>query len=213
LDAALKKENVTADELKDQIRRQLAIREYVNKEFSSKTEISDDELKEYYEKNPLFFKQPEMVKASHILIKLDPKANEVQKKEAMEKIEDIKKQVDEGKDFSELAETYSEGPSKTTGGDLGFFPRGKMVKPFEDAAFSLKPGEVSPIVETRFGYHIIKVFEVQEEGVLSLDEAEPKIRKALTLEKTRVMVEKKLEELKKQAEIEKFPNVTTNKNS
>ena len=108
-------------------------------------------------------KKPEQVKASHILVKVDAGADEAKKAEARKKIQEIQQKVKAGGDFEALATENSDCPSKAKGGDLGFFERGQMVKPFEEAAFALKPGEVSGIVETQFGYHIIKVQEKKDE--------------------------------------------------
>ncbi len=203
-EAVLKRENVTEGELKLEIRSNLAIQKYMEDEVKSKIEVSKEEVGEFYEKNPLLFKHPEMVKASHILIKTGEKEDDAKKAEARKKIEEVEKQVKEGKDFAELAKTYSECPSKENGGDLGFFRRGQMVKPFEDVAFSLKPGEVSSIVETQFGYHLIKVSEAKPEGTYPLEEVEPKIKEDLSNRKIQEMVAKKLDELKANAKIEKF---------
>jgi peptidyl-prolyl cis-trans isomerase C len=109
---------------------------------------------------------PEQVHARHILVKVDPKADATQKAAARKKIEDIQKQLKNGEDFSELAKKASDCPSNAKGGDVGYFGRGQMVKPFEDAAFSLKPGEVSGIVETEFGLHLIKVMDKKPEKIM-----------------------------------------------
>ena len=100
---------------------------------------------------------PSSVRASHILIQVYPDDSQKEKKLAREKIENILMQAKAGENFAELARKYSEGPSSINEGDLGFFSRDMMVKPFEDAAFSLMKGEISDVVETQFGYHIIKV--------------------------------------------------------
>ncbi|MCU0615121.1 MAG: peptidylprolyl isomerase [Desulfobacterales bacterium] len=147
-----------------------------------------------------------MVKASHILIKLDPQADEAQKIEARKKIEDIAKKLSAGEDFAELAKNYSECPSSANGGDLGSFRRGQMVQAFEDAAFSMNPGETSPVVETHFGFHIIKVSEKQPEGTFPLEEVKPQIQQVLTREKVQKLLEKDIENLKSKADIETFPS-------
>ena len=102
---------------------------------------------------------PGNIRASHILISyagVERTSATRTKEEAEQLIKDIKAKIDGGERFEELAKTYSDCPSAEKEGDLGFFKKGQMVKPFEDAAFALKPGEVSDIVETKFGYHIIK---------------------------------------------------------
>lgn len=108
----------------------------------------------------------EQVKASHILLKTQPDFTEEDKEELKAKLTDLGKQIEEGKPFDELAREHSGCPSSSRGGDLGFFARGQMVPPFEEAAFSMKKGEVSDIVETQFGYHLIKVTDRKEEQPL-----------------------------------------------
>jgi peptidyl-prolyl cis-trans isomerase C len=158
---ALEKTNMTESKIKSDISRDMAIQQLIDKEVDQKVKITDEESKTFYDTNPQFFQQPERVKASHILIKVDEGVSEAKKAEARKKIKDIQKKVQKGEDFATLAKTYSEGPSAPKGGDLDFFGRGQMVKPFEDVAFSLEPNETSDIVETRFGYHLIKVVDKQ----------------------------------------------------
>ncbi len=99
---------------------------------------------------------------------------------------------------------HSEGPSGAKGGDLGYFKRSQMVKPFEDAAFDLKPGEISNIVETRFGYHLIKVYDKKSEGIIEYKEAKEKINKYLSQEKSKEKISKYIAKLREKAEIKKF---------
>ncbi len=124
-------------------------------------QVSDDELKARYEKEKDAYRTPEQRHARHILIKVDQQADEqtvAAKKKEARKILALAKA---GKDFSALAKKYSEGPTGKNGGDLGFFPRGRMVKPFDDAVFSLHPGEISGLVRSPFGFHIIKLEEIR----------------------------------------------------
>ncbi len=153
--------------------------------YRSGVKITDEEIKEYYEADREEFKKPKTVEARHILIKIDPDAASevVEKKRA--KIFDIMKMVEEGKNFAELAKEYSECPSKNKGGHLGTFKKEAMVKPFADKAFSMKAGEISEPVRTRFGWHIIKVEKVNEESITPLNEAVSEIRKKLTDERAK----------------------------
>ncbi len=203
-DSVLKRENVTMDDLKSEIRHGLAIQSYVEDNFVSKADVSDSEIQKYYESNPELFKHPEMVKASHILISLNNGADEDQKAEARKKIDALAKRIKEGEDFSELAKSHSDCPSSSNGGDLGFFKKGQMVKPFEEAAFTMKPGEISPVVETRFGYHLIKVEEKKSEGTYPLEQVKPQIQQMLTREKVQKLLEQNIEDLKANAQIRTF---------
>jgi peptidyl-prolyl cis-trans isomerase C len=110
----------------------------------------------------------------------------------------------DGGDFAALAKEYSEGPSNTRGGDLGFFRRGQMVKPFEDAAFAMEPNQVSDIIETRFGYHLIKVYEKKPESVLAYAEVKDKLTQHLKQQKIDKEAVQYINQLKKDAKIEKF---------
>jgi len=148
--------------------------------YQSKVELSDEEVREYYDDNPEMFKQPKTVEARHILIKVDQDADPETVNKTKERALKIMKLAREGKDFAELAKKYSEGPTRDKGGYLGTFKKEAMVKPFADVAFSLKAGEISEPVRTRFGWHIIKVEKVNEASVTSFDDAEKDIQKKLT---------------------------------
>ncbi len=134
--------------------------------------ISAEDINTYYEENKETFAKPEQVEASHILVEDEATAK------------DIKKQLDEGKDFGELAAQYSIDTSNAqNGGDLGYFGRGRMVEEFETAAFSMKIGEVSDPVKTEFGYHIINVTNKQEAQQPSLEDSRAEIEEALKNQK------------------------------
>lgn len=200
----LKSLGMTESDVQAQIKRGMAIQELINTEVAEKVKISDEECKQYYDTHPELFKQPEQVRASHILIKVDENATEAQKKEAREKIKAVQEKVKKGEDFAELAKTYSEGPSAPGGGNLGYFRRGQMVKPFEDAAFKLKPGETSDIVETRFGYHLIKVVDKQPEKTFAYAEIKDRLNEHLKKQKVETEVDVYIDNLRKSAKIEKF---------
>lgn len=195
---------LTEEDLKFQIKRALTIRELVEGKITQKIKISDKESRDYYDTHPQAFKQAEEVKASHILIKVDADADSSKKAEARKKIEQIQTRLQNGDDFSTLAKEHSEGPSSGKGGDLGYFKRGEMVKPFEDAAFALKPDEVSNIVETPFGYHLIKVYDKKPEGIIEYKEAEEKINQYLKQEKSKEEIKAYIENLREGAEIKRF---------
>jgi peptidyl-prolyl cis-trans isomerase C len=200
----IKENNFTEADFIDELKHIIAIRELIDKEVTEKVKISDDESKQYYDTHPEFFKQPEQVNASHILIKVNENASEAQKAEARKKIQEVQQKLQKGEDFETLAKTYSEGPSAPKGGNLGYFRRGQMVKPFEDAAFKLKPGETSDIVETRFGYHLIKVVDKQPEKTLAYAEIKDRLNELLKKQKLETEVDLYIENLRKDAKIEKF---------
>lgn len=201
----LTKMNLTEADLTAQIRRAVVIEQFVDKEIVQKISVSEEEMKAFYDSNPTFFKQPEQVKASHILIKVDANADPAQKAEARKKIEGIQQKLKEGADFAELAKEFSECPSAPKGGDLGYFRRGQMVKPFEEAAFALNPGETSDIVETNFGFHIIKVVDKKPEMATPYDGVrKDRIEQRLKQERIQKELGDYVEKLKQNAKIEKY---------
>ena len=201
---ALSKMNLSEDEVILQIKRGLSIKELIDQQITSKIVITDEESKAYYDQNPQMFKQPEQIKASHILIKVDAKADDAKKVEARKKIEAVQQKLKDGGDFAALAKEYSEGPSSTKGGDLGYFRRGQMVKPFEEAALAMKPNEVSDVVETRFGYHLIKVYDIKPEQTLAYADVKDKIIQRMKQEKVEKEAVQYVDKLKKDAKLEKF---------
>jgi peptidyl-prolyl cis-trans isomerase C len=166
--------------------------------------ISDEESKTYYDTHPQSFVQPEQVRASHILIKVDADATEAQKTEARKKITAIQQKLKKGEDFASLAENYSEDTTSKKGGDLGYFGRGQMVEPFEEAAFSLKPNEISDIVETQYGYHLIKVVDKKPEAKLTYAEVKDRLDQYLKQQKLQSAEKLYIDNLRKNAAVEKF---------
>ena len=152
---------------------------FESKTWASQTEVADDEIQAYYDEHPDEFQNAKTVEARHILIEVGQDAGTEAVAEAKKRIEDVLQKARAGEDFAELAKQYSEGPSKDKGGYLGTFKRDAMVKPFADKAFSMKPGEISDPVQTRFGWHLIKVEKVNEAASTPLAGAKDDIRKKL----------------------------------
>jgi peptidyl-prolyl cis-trans isomerase C len=195
---------ISEAEVKSQIERGMLIQELIDKEVAEKVVIPEKDVKDYYDSHPDSFKQPEQVRASHILMKVDPKVDAQQKAAARKKLEELRQRLLKGEDFVALAREYSEGPSSVKGGDLGYFGRGQMVKPFEDAAFALEIGELSDVVETRFGYHLIKVTGKKPETVIAYADIKERLQKYLKDEKVQQEVNAYVEDLKTKAKVERF---------
>ena len=193
------------EQIKTRIRSGLGYQKLMDAEFADKTDFNDASAKEYYDENTKEFTQPEQVRASHILMgtrQTDPNADPNQIKVAAKaKADELLKQIKQGADFAELAKANSDCPSAKDGGDLEFFARGQMVKPFEDAAFAMKPGQISDVVETPFGFHIIKVTDRKEAGTVSFEEAKEKILEKLKAEKQQDLIMEFIESLKAKATI------------
>lgn len=196
--------NFSEDYLASRIKRDLAIRQFLDKQFAEKVTISDKETKGYYDSHPDAFSKPAQVKASHILVSVNSRADEASKAVARKKIEEIQQKLKNGEDFATLAKEFSQCPSNASGGDLDYFERGQMVKPFEDAAFALAPGETSSIVETKFGYHIIKCIDKKSGTSIAYEEIKRKLQEHLKQKKVQEQVVAYVEELKKKAKVERF---------
>lgn len=145
---------------------------FLKREVADKISVSDAEARIYYQLHKDDYKTPESVRVRHILVKADKGSNEDTLKATREKAESVLKRIRAGEDFATVAAEVSDDTgSKGKGGDLGFFTKGKMVPEFETAAFGLKPGEVSALVETKYGFHILKCEEIKTAGVMPFEEA------------------------------------------
>lgn len=178
---------IVVNNMKKSMLQQYALRKLLNN-----VTVSDEEIKEYYENNRSKYKTKETVRASHILVDSEEKANEV-----LEEITD-------GMSFEEAAKKYSSCPSKDSGGDLGQFGRGQMVPEFESAVFSMEKGEISEPVKTQFGYHIIKLTDHIPARNSELDDVKEEVRKNYFLQKQQEVYVNKGEELKQKYKIQVF---------
>ncbi|MCM2359593.1 MAG: peptidylprolyl isomerase [Geobacteraceae bacterium] len=202
-EAALKANGLTEKDLVEQFRKGVVINSLLEKEILSKITIPEADVKKFYDENQDKFKRPESYHASHILIGVDPQAKPEEKQKAKEKAEAVRKKILAGEDFAALAKAESSCPSKEKGGDLGTFGKGEMVPQFEKAAAALKPGEISEVVETQFGYHVIKLAEKKDAGLVTLDESKEKIQNYLKQNKYQQAFIDYLDALKKTATIDK----------
>ncbi len=153
--------------------------------FESKVEPSDEELQVYYDEQRSSYEVPDQVRARHILLRVAPEVGEEEKTAVRQRAVEIRKRALEGEDFAELARENSEDSTAATGGDLGFFGRGVMTGPFEEASFALDPGQISDLVETQFGVHIIKLEEKTEARTKPLDEVRDEVRGAVQKRESR----------------------------
>jgi parvulin-like peptidyl-prolyl isomerase len=189
---ALKQNNITEEQLREDIRENLPVQE-VQERVAGEAEPSDEEIQNYYEKNKeAQFTTPEQRCVRHILFNKDQK----------EKAEDVKQQLENGGDFAKLAKENSQDPgSAAQGGDLGCLGKGETVPEFEQAAFGAERGEIVGPVQTEFGYHILQVTDVKSEQTRSLQEVESQIRAQLASEKQSEAFTKWIEEQKKMRDV------------
>jgi peptidyl-prolyl cis-trans isomerase C len=178
------------DRVKD-IKEQLIIEALLKKKITADTQLSEDDLKKYYEEHKEDFKKDREINTRHILLKTEEEAKQVQAK------------LQKGEDFTELAKKYSIDPNvKQSGGEIGFQPKGSLIPEFESAAYKLnKVGQVSGIVKTQFGYHIIRLEGVKPPSYVPLEEVKDFIKQKNAQEKQKEVLEKYIEELKKNAKI------------
>lgn len=201
----LKKMGIKPETMRDSMKQALVIEALLKT--TGYAPMTDDEIKVFYDDNQGKFRQPETVRARHILIKV-PRQNPSEKDwtTAEAKIKSIRKDiVDNKKDFAEVAKVESEGPSKTKGGDLGFFAKQQMVPPFAEAAFSMKDGGLSAPVKTSFGWHIIKRESSKPSSVLPFDEIKGLLRSQLSQQKFQGAIKSYLATLREEAKIEYKP--------
>ncbi|MBN2857228.1 MAG: peptidylprolyl isomerase [Candidatus Delongbacteria bacterium] len=189
---ALSKTGDSIETLKERILKNLKLRNFVQKKFFEETTVSDDDAQKYYDEFPDRFNKPEEVRASHILF------SEADKDKALE----VHEKITEGQEnFEEHAKTHSVCPSGRDGGDLGFFDRGKMVPEFERAAFATPVGEISDLVQSQFGYHIIKVTDKKEGGKYGFDDIKDSLKQSMANSIVNNKIRKYAEKLREKAEI------------
>ena len=198
---ALAKETLNLSSLRELIRFRLTQRRVADA-VTANVKIADDEVRAAFDKDRTTYDKPAQIKVSHILLRVTDKNQEpvaqAKAKIALAKLAD-------GDKFEDVAKKYSEDPgSAERGGDLGFVSRGTLVKEFEEVAWGLKPGQVSGLVKTQFGLHIIKLFDIKQAEKADYDKVRDEVRDKLLGGKREKAFEAWLEEQKKTAKIEKF---------
>ena len=199
---ALGERNMTIERLRNDTRDNLVISKMMESEVATTPGASDAEAKDFYDKNPDKFKQTEQIRASHILIRVDEKADAPTKQKARARIDGILKRAKGGEDFAKLAKENSADGSAAQGGDLNYFGRGQMVPAFDEAAFSLKPGQISDVVTTQFGYHIIKVTDRKDAATVPLEQVSERVKQFISGQKKQAKADEFIASLKQKSKIE-----------
>jgi peptidyl-prolyl cis-trans isomerase C len=196
-------QGLTLDQVRQQTRTGLQVQKVIEAEVASKVVVQEAEVSAFYQQNLERFKQGDTVHASHILIGLPQNATAEQRTQARTKAQAVLKQVRGGGDFAAIAREQSQDPgSAPNGGDLGFFPKGQMTPAFEEAAFNTKPGAISAVVETPFGFHIIKVHERRGPRTAPLTEVSGQIKNFLEQGQREQKLEQFVEQVKTKSKIE-----------
>lgn len=207
----LKQGGFTPESYAEDLKHRISVRHLIEETLAKQISVSDAEVHEAYEASRAQLIQPEQVHARHVLIKVAAEADEASTSEARATIEGVLKEAKEGADFAGLAEKYSQDSTASKGGDLGFAPRGAFVKPFEDAAFAMKAGEISDIVRTRFGFHIIKVEAKREARTLTEAEAAPRLRQYVGSKKLQESLQEQVKNLRAKGNVDvKVASLTEN---
>lgn len=201
---------MTAERIRDNIRKSVGLEMLLAKRYG--TEVTDEEVKKFYDEHTSRFEAPEEVKASHILVSVSKDASDEEEKEFKKEALKLARQARKSDaDFAALAREHSDGPTAKKGGDLGWFARKQMVPEFSHAAFKLKPGEVSDPVRSSHGYHVIKVFERRPERIRPFDEVKDEIEESLHRARLRDATIEFMRDVREKADIKKQPdNVVAN---
>ena len=179
LKAELIKSRITYDQLRSTVVQADLVQTLVETEILPSGAVSPQDVEAFYTENPELFKGSDKVHSRHILIVVDPDATDAERQDARQRAEEAQTRAAAGEDFAKLAAELSDGPNAATGGDLGFTARGQMVEGFDEAVWSLEPGQISDVVESRLGYHVIKVDEIVSGPVVPFDEARPLVTNLL----------------------------------
>jgi len=204
LNDMLAQAQTSEEEFKSTLTTELQIRKLIEAQTGKPVPATDEEIETFYSENQDQFERPESVSASHILIGIEPTDTEEAKAAKRKEAEDVREQLVAGGDFAALAGEHSTCPSKAQGGNLGSFPRGRMVPEFEEAAFTQDVGAIGEIVETQFGYHVIKVDERSDAGTTPLDEVKEQLGQYLANQKQQKTVQTYIEALREKANVS-FP--------
>jgi len=192
LEKLLKQTGLTIEGFKKELEKRLLVDKLIKK--YAIVSLTDKDLKEYYEKNKDKFKEPASVKVRYIYIKVDPSDPKGREK-AREKAKKAYKEIKEGKDFGDVAYRYSDDLSRIKGGDIGYVHKGRFPKQIEEEIYKLDVGQVSKIIETDTGLHIVKIEDKRPPRLVPYEEIKDKLKKELT----EVMQERKFNELIKDA--------------
>jgi peptidyl-prolyl cis-trans isomerase C len=201
LKAALERLGATREQLYANAVETELVRLFVKTEIEPKVSVTAAEVSAYYDENPEQFERPDMVRARHILARITPNATEDEKKNARTRANSAHTRVLAGEDFAAVASEVSEGREASQGGDMGFFARDSMMPELTNVAFSLELGQISDIIETRFGFHILKLEEKRPAAKMTFSEAKGPVRRLIEENKAGRMVDELLIELREKATV------------
>ena len=201
----LKARGMTARTLMISMKKDIRMNEYLKSRGLADSHVSEEETRGFYDQRKEVFKRKESVMVSHILVRVTNDADKEDIDRARQRVEDLRRRIAAGKDFAEIAKKHSDCiRTKQTGGDLGYIKRGFMPPKFDEVAFSLKMGQVSEVIETQFGYHIIRAVDKKPAGYVPLEDVKDFINKYLQREALRKEIALHTQKLRQKAKIEVF---------
>lgn len=203
---ALKNAGLTDEQYQQRLRKKQLVKRFITIEVSDKARPTDEEIKDYYRRNKKKFIRPEARKLTHILISVQPEASAEERKLKKAQAQEVIDRINAGEDMSDVAWNHSMGPYRVKGGDMGLVHRGRLYPDLEKEVFQLEPGRLSGIIETIYGYHIVRVEEVKVAKQLDLKDVYDKIKKELTKRNEKQIREDLVASLRAQARIEKNSN-------
>ena len=202
-DTYLKKTGLDEEHLRERIRKGLIVKRLLHRDILRRIKVSEAEMQAFFHRYPDYFIRKDEIRVRQIFIAFPDGADISARGEALLRIQSIQDRLRRGENFAALALEYSQDPSRSRGGDLGYLERGQMVASFADAAFALEPGQVSDIVETRFGYHLIKMVDRIPSSRMAYRNARIKIDRTLRRNKEKSAAAAYLAGLRKQAIIKR----------
>jgi parvulin-like peptidyl-prolyl isomerase len=204
--AALEKAGLTDEQYQQRLMKKELVERFIAVEISDKARPTDEEIKDYYRRNQKKFVRPEARKLTHILISVQPEASAEERKSKKAQAQEVIDRINAGEDMSDVAWKYSTGPYRVKGGDMGLVHRGRLYPELEKEVFKLEPGRLSGIIETIYGYHIVRVEEVKAAEQLDLKDVYDNIKMDLTKRNEKQIRQDLVASLRAQARIEKYSN-------
>jgi parvulin-like peptidyl-prolyl isomerase len=204
-DQALASQNVSAEMVREDIARSIAVQNLIDQEITPSISVTPEAARNYYDANLEQMMQPEQIAVRHILVRVEEGASEETRAAAREKADALLQRALDGEDFASLAQTSSDDVgSAQRGGELGWIARGQTVPPFEQAAFGLQPSQLSGVVESPFGYHIIRLDDRRAESQMAFEEVSAGIQQMLTRQAMEGAINQRIETLRSSADLEVF---------
>jgi peptidyl-prolyl cis-trans isomerase C len=202
--AALKKAGLTDEQYQEKLKKKHLVKRLITVEVKDKAQATDEEIRVEYGKNKKKFMRPEARRITHILISVKANATLLERKAKRAKAREVIDKIEAGEDMSVVAWDYSDGPYRVKGGDMGLVHQGRLYPTVEKEVFQLEPGRLSGIIETIYGYHVVRVEEVEPQEQMSLEDVYPSVQKELTEKKEKQLQEALTARLRGNAQIEVY---------